>query len=241
MLAGLAVTAVLVGAPAAAAQEIATPRGDVLFREEFESLDGWNELAFRKIERRSRYRVIRRDGASVLEVRSEASASGIVSERSFDVYESPILEWRWQAVNVLAAGDATRKTGDDYPLRVYVIFRYDPALVSGLERLKYETARALYGEYPPLSTLNYIWANQPRGREPIVNPFTDRAVMIPMDGGSQHLGQWRTHRVNLLEDYRRAFGQDPPREAALAVMGDSDNTGGSTLAYLDYLEVSRAP
>jgi len=213
----------------------------VFFREDFDSLEAWEELTFRKISRHSRYRVVELDGERVLEVRSEGSASGIVLRSTFDVFASPILQWRWQAANVLEGGDATRKEGDDYPIRVYVIFRYDPGKVGGFERLGYEAARAFYGEYPPLATVNYIWANRPRPREPLVNPFTHRAVMFPMDGGSEHLGQWRTHRVNMLEDYRRAFGEDPPREASLAVMGDSDNTGGSTLAYLDYLEVRREP
>jgi hypothetical protein len=213
----------------------------VLLREEFDTLQGWKELTFRKIDRHSQYRAVRRDGTTVLEVVSEAAASGLILERIFDVFEYPILEWRWQVEDVLPGGDATRKEGDDYPIRVYVIFRYDPEKVSGLDRLRYEAARTFYGKYPPLASLNYIWANRPRRREPLVNPFSDRAMMIPVDGGREHLGEWRLHRVNVLEDYRLAFGEDPPREASLAVMGDSDNTGGNTRAYLDYLEVRSGP
>jgi hypothetical protein len=213
----------------------------VLFREDFDTLLAWDELTFRKIDRHSLYRVIELAGDRVLEVRSDRSASGIVLQRTFDVFAGPILRWRWQALNVLEKGDATRKAGDDYPIRVYVFFRYDPTRVSGLERLGYEAAKSRYGRYPPLATINYIWANKPRPQDPLVNPFTNRAIMIPMDSGSEQLGQWRTHQVNMLEDYRRAFGEDPPREASLAVMGDSDNPGGSTLAYLDYLEVRREP
>jgi hypothetical protein len=223
----------LVTAPAAVRAQ------EVLLREDFESLDNWGELTFRKIDRHSRYRIVSRDGESVLEAASEASASGILLDRSFDVFEYPLLAWRWRVEDVVPGGDATRKEGDDYPIRVYVIFRYDPTKVSGFDRLRYEAAKSLYGEYPPLATVNYIWANMPRSREPLVNPFTDRSVMIPMDSGRDYVGRWRTHRVNMLEDYRRAFGEDPPREASLAVMGDSDNTGKSTRAYLDYLEVRR--
>jgi len=37
--------------------------------------------------------------------------------------------------------------------------------------------------------------------------------------------------VNVLEDYRRAFGEEPPRVRSVGIMSDSDNTGERTVAY----------
>ena len=48
-----------------------------------------------------------------------------------------------------------------------------------------------------------------------------------------------TESVNILEDYRKAFGVDPPATAGLAVMSDTDNAGGSAAAYIDFIEVYR--
>lgn len=45
--------------------------------------------------------------------------------------------------------------------------------------------------------------------------------------------------VNILDDYRKAFGKDHPATAALAVMSDTDNTGTSAVAYLDFIEVGQ--
>jgi hypothetical protein len=45
--------------------------------------------------------------------------------------------------------------------------------------------------------------------------------------------------VNVLDDYRRAFDEDPPAVARLAVMSDSDNTGEQAISYIDYIEVYR--
>ena len=45
--------------------------------------------------------------------------------------------------------------------------------------------------------------------------------------------------VNVLEDYRKAFGKDPPAMAGLAVMSDTDNTGESAEAYLDFIEAGK--
>lgn len=46
-----------------------------------------------------------------------------------------------------------------------------------------------------------------------------------------------TEEVDVLSDYRRAFGTDPPGQAGLAVMNDSDDTGESSVSWLDDLEV----
>jgi len=45
--------------------------------------------------------------------------------------------------------------------------------------------------------------------------------------------------VNVLEDYRRAFGEEPPRIRAVAVMSDSDNTGARTVAWYGDIRFGR--
>ena len=61
--------------------------------------------------------------------------------------------------------------------------------------------------------------------------------MIPMEQGKENLGAWQTYSVNILEDYRKIFGMDPPAIASLAIMGDSDNTGESSLAFIDFIRL----
>jgi hypothetical protein len=63
-------------------------------------------------------------------------------------------------------------------------------------------------------------------------------MMIPVDTGEKHAGQWRTHRVDIREDYRRAFGSEAPGEASLAIMADTDNTGTSSTAFIDFIRVT---
>jgi hypothetical protein len=40
-----------------------------------------------------------------------------------------------------------------------------------------------------------------------------------------------TEERNVLEDYRKAFGEDPPLINGVAIMTDTDNTGESAVAY----------
>ena len=113
--------------------------GEVLLREEFTSLDAWRPLTFPKIERHSIYTVVANAEKSEywLKAESDNSASGVVWKQRYDVYAYPKLRWRWRVENVYQKGDATKKSGDDYPLRVYVIFQYDPVTSSAGKRLKY--------------------------------------------------------------------------------------------------------
>jgi hypothetical protein len=205
----------------------------------FDSLNEWVPLEFPKIERHTKYEVRELEGQKVLAAISNASASGIVYEHEFDVYEYPKVRWRWRIENVYEKGDATRKEGDDYPIRVYVMFTYDPDEASFGERVKYGIAKKLYGEYPPHSSLNYIWANRKHESRILTSPYTEKSKMVVLESGDGKAGQWVDEGIDILADYRDAFGEDPPKMARLAVMNDSDNTGESSTSYMDYIEVYR--
>ena len=136
-------------------------------------------------------------------------------------------------------GDPKEKAGDDYPIRVYVMFSTDPARATLGERLIYGAAKAIYGQYPPHSTLNYVWTGHHLPERIIVSPYTEKARSDHPGKGKERVGQWVEESVNVLDDYRKAFGKDPPAMAGLAVMSDTDNTGESAVAYLDFIEVGK--
>lgn len=210
-----------------------------VFKETFDSLDSWEPLTFEKIDQHSRYAIQTKGTDSFLRAESNGSASGIVCTRPFDVYEAPVLRWRWKVDRVYDKGNASTKQGDDYPIRLYVLFSFDPEQASTWERIKYGTYKAVYGEYPPHSTLNYIWANREHGDRILTNTYTEKAKMILLRQGAGHVGRWVDEEVDMLKDYREAFGQDPPATASLAIMNDSDNTQESSVSWLDDLEVAR--
>ena len=211
----------------------------VLLREEFIDLEQWTPLFFPAIARHSLYKVVLLEDKKVLLAKSNGSASGIVFKKRFDVYDFPRMRWSWRIENVYEKGDVTRKEGDDYPIRIYVIFRYDPARVTLWERMKYKAARLVYGEYPPDSTINYIWANRPHKQRIITSSYSDRARMVILEYGAERAGVWVEEDVNILEDYVRAFGTTPPRQASIAIMNDSDDTGEESTSYVDFIEIYR--
>ena len=219
---------------------LVTGQNGAVWREDFDTLDAWEPLSFPKIEKQTRYSLETLADRTVLKAEAKASASGLVLRAAFNPYKTPILHWRWRVENVLKKGDATRKEGDDYPLRVYVIFSYDPEKASFGMRAKYALAKKLHGEYPPHASLNYIWANRPHEKRILPSPYTDRSQMVVLRTGETETGQWLQEEVNILNDYRAAFGEDPPNEARLVLMSDADNTGGSATGWIDHIELFKS-
>ena len=97
-------------------------QAETLLKENFNTLDNWEPLLFEKIERHSTYEVL----DSVLIAKSKNSASGVKFKTTYDIYKYPVLHFKWKINNVFEKGDATTKDGDDYPIRIYVMFEYNP-------------------------------------------------------------------------------------------------------------------
>lgn len=212
---------------------------ETFFREDFNDLTRWTPFHFPKIKVHSVYSIAQIDGESALETKSQASASALIMKETFDASAFPKLRWRWKVANLYSKANPDTKTGDDYPIRVYVMFKYDPTKAKGLNKIKYGLAKSLYGQYPPHSSLNYVWASGPTQKAIFPNPYTDRAMMVVLEQGKLKMGTWVEESVDILTDYRRAFGEDPPAQATLAVMNDSDNTGESAVSFIDAIEIFR--
>jgi hypothetical protein len=213
--------------------------GKVLFREDFRNLDRWRPLHFPKIPRHSTYVIQTQGSDHYLKAASDASASALVYGENFSIHDYPRARWRWRVDNVYRNTDPETKSGDDYPIRIYITFQYDPQKASLLDRIIYGAARQLYGEYPPHSTLAYVWASSAGQATILASPYTDKARMIALKKGSEKAGTWQEERVDILADYRRAFGAEPPAVASIAIMNDSDDSGQKSVSYIDFIEVYR--
>jgi hypothetical protein len=213
----------------------------VFLDEHFESLARWQPLTFPKIQRHSTYTVARCETTNCLLMESNNSASALVLKQPFNVYDYPLLTWRWKVSNVYRKGDSGTKEGDDYPARLYVMFVYDPDRASLAKKLRYKLAKTVYGQYPPDSSISYIWDNQATGKPFIINAYVDEARMIPVSAGVSMVNTWQEYTVDIVRDYRMAFGEDPPAMASLAVMNDSDNTHEAARSWVEYIRISRSP
>ena len=192
--------------------------------------DGWKPLNFKNIPTSTAYELVMDADTVVVKATSNAAASGLIKEVKINPTVFPIVRWRWKVENILSRSDVTRKSGDDYPARLYITFEYDPAKVSFGKKLKYTAGKALFGDIP-IAALNYIWDTKtPVGRI-VDNAYTDFAKMIVVESGGTKVGDWVEESRNVYDDYKQAFGEDPPLINGVAIMTDTDNTKERAVAY----------
>lgn len=201
--------------------------------------DGWEPLAFPNIKRHTEYQLVTDEGTKVVRARTDNSASGLLARVQIEPGAHLTLRWRWKVSGVYDKGDARKKSGDDYPARIYVAFAFQPDRASFFERAKRATVSTLFGEDLPGNALNYIWANRLPVNTVIANPFTDQTQMIAVNSGATQAGHWVTVERDIVADYKRAFGTAPPAIVGIGIMSDSDNTGESATAWYGDIQLSR--
>ncbi|MGK4475163.1 DUF3047 domain-containing protein [Aeromonas molluscorum] len=173
-------------------------------------LIGWSEKSFHG---HTRYSEVEDEGSMVLRAEADGSASGKFLERTIDLNKTPIMSWRWK-VAALTSGqtDERSKAGDDYPARLYLVVK-----------------RGLFG----LSSkaINYVWsAHQPVGSH-WPNAFTEQAIMLSVESGPAHAGQWISYQRDVRADLARLLGEPIDQIDSIAIMTDSDNGGGRATAW----------
>ncbi len=131
----------------------------------------------------------------------------------------PVVSWRRKIENTVENGDAKNRSTDDYAARIYVTFPH--------------------WFFPKTTNLNLIWANKlPKG-EIQPSPYTANSMMIAVESGQERVGEWVDVQRNIIEDYRQAFGEDPPQKAVISIMTDTDNTQGKARAWYDDINLTR--
>jgi len=196
----------------------------------------WEALTFPKISTHTAYSWS--PSSAALHAKADRSASGLIYRHQGPVAERPLLRWRWKVSSTVPNGDEMKKAGDDYAARLYITFKYEPSRVGLATRLKYAAIKTLRGEHPPHNAIAYIWANKLAAGEDAPSPFTNRVMMVAVRSGGAAAGEWRSEERNVLEDYRRLFGEDPPPYAGIAVMTDTDNTAGTAEAWYSNITLS---
>ncbi len=170
--------------------------------EEIDSpIEGWREVIFAS-------RTVYREAEDCVKAVSSDTASGLVRRRKVDLTRRPLLNWRWRAEQSLqgAEADEQSKAGDDFLARVYVVHE---------------------GFFPwQTRAVNYVWTREVPAGKHWPNPFAGQAIMVAVQSGEAGLGQWHEFRRNVRADFRRFHDQDIDHIDAVALMTDTDNTGG---------------
>ena len=149
--------------------------------------------------------------------------NSIISKRvgKIDVAKYPVLEWEWRVVTLPTGGDSRNAATDDQAGQVYVVFpRFPEALRSRI--------------------IGYVWDSTAPAGLIVESPRTGMVNYVVVRSGPADLGRWIVERRNVLEDFRRIYGQDPSEAAEIVSIGiDSNDTGSRAEASMGAIRFHR--
>jgi hypothetical protein len=186
---------------------------------------GWEPWILHPKKRKTRYETRGRNGDTVVWAHADSAASGLARRLNLDPSATPWIEWRWRVDTLVEGADNTDRYAEDSPVRIVLAFDGDRRKLPARDQLFFEKAKLLSGgQEMPYATLMYIWENRQPVDTVITNPNTSRVRKIVVSSGEAGVGAWQTYRRNIIEDYRRAYGNNPGRLIGVAILTDTDNT-----------------
>ncbi|MEO8717560.1 MAG: DUF3047 domain-containing protein [Burkholderiales bacterium] len=219
------------------ARDLPRETGDLIEVARFSSMragaslpDDWVGWGLHSGKRPTEYRLVHAVPGTVLEAVAENAATGLYRRIRVDPHRQSLLEWSWRVDHLIDGADLSNAAREDSAARLVVSFYGDPKRLDFQQRALLRLAKAFAGEPLPFAMLIYVWSNAIPVETTLPSPQIDRIRMIVVESGGEHLGQWRHYRRNVVEDYRRAFGEDPEDIVAIGVLTDSDNMQRSARA-----------
>ena len=173
-------------------------------------LTNWQEEEFKG---KTKYKFVKDDNRTVLRAFADNSASGLFNKTAIDIKKYPYINWSWKTTNRLTTDDEKTKKGDDYTARIYV-------LVSG----------GVF--FWKTKAINYVWSNKQAKESIWPNAFApSNAMMLSVRSNKDKLGTWYHEKRNIFADMEKIFGEKIDQIDAIAIMVDTDNSGGTATSY----------
>ena len=198
--------------------------------------EGWEAFKISDRKKPTHYRLVQDGGRPVLHAMAAGSASGLTRQAGFSLAERPIAAWSWKVSRLVAGADNSKARSEDAPARLIFAFDGDKSKLGKIDQAALYLSAKVYGREMPYATLMYIWANKAPVGAVIENPHTKRVQMVVASSGPAEVGAWQKLSRNVLDDYRRAFKEEPGKLLTYGVMSDTDNTGEFVEAWYGDIE-----
>jgi hypothetical protein len=196
----------------------------------------WQSWSLSRFKSQSRYQLVDNGGRTVVRATARATASGLIQYLDIDPREQPVLSWRWKVMDLMPSADSA----DDSPVRVVVSFSGDLDNLSLTDRIFYDNFRLVSGQQLPYAALMYVWGSQTARDGIVPNRYTSRIKIIAVETGRERLGAWQTVTRNVVEDFRRAFGEEPGKVVSLGILTETEHAERELEAYYGDLTFGRA-
>jgi hypothetical protein len=177
------------------------------------------------------YRVVEVDGAKALEAVADEGGSALLRKIRIEPQTHPVVEWRWRVPRPENGAPVGVVSSKSAMTRLSIAFHGDPEKLDVVDRAHLRLAKALTPNGLPYATLVYVWLRDVPVGSVVVSPYSDRVRLVVAESGERRIGRWIDLRRNVLEDYRRAFGEEPGDIVAVGVMTDPGDDGSRRRAY----------
>jgi hypothetical protein len=161
------------------------------------------------------FTIVDNDGHRVLHMKSEDDGSTINKDVKGKVHlkATPILEWSWRMAALPKAGNACAKATDDEAGQLYVSWpRFPEAVRSRIIGYIWDTTR-------PVGTI-------------CKSEKTGTVTYVVVRSGTADVGKWFTERRNVLEDFKKIYGEAPDDPAGVSIAIDSNDTHSSAESFI---------
>jgi len=204
----------------------AQPAADVVILEDFQSSPvgglpkGWTWKKADK-DKNKPYKIVEEaDGNRYLAADDNGESVILGKEIRWDIHQYPFIEFRWRARALPPGGDERFGDLNDSAAGIYITYKKKMGLIPVTAKLVWST------------TLEVGSATQRSGM--------GRPWNVVVDSGEAHLGEWRTHLINMLEVFKATFGGKPPQHAiGIGILSDSNSVHGNAYADYDYIRARK--
>jgi hypothetical protein len=171
------------------------------------------------------------------------SASGLLKDVDANIAKYPVLVWRWKINRTVGMAVENVKDRNDCSARIRVIF--GPGKTVSAENTRaFEGFFKLLGISSPFSEpsgykIDYIWANRAEKDSIVDYPGSTRHKMIVMESGNEKANGWLWERRDMVGDFKKCFGIDPPGIAGIIVLTDTDQTNEGVEAWYESIVLAK--
>ncbi len=159
------------------------------------------------------FRIVTDGGRKVIHLKSAGDSSTISKEVKFDVKTWPMLQWSWRVVTLPKGGNACKSATDDEAAQIYVTFpRFPQAVRSRI--------------------ISYIWDTTAPVGTICKSEKTGLVTYVVVRSGPADLGKWFTESRNVLEDFKKVYGEAPGEDVgAISMAIDSNDTSSTAESF----------
>ena len=123
-------------------------------------------------------------------------------------------------VTLPTGGDCRHSDTDDEAAQIYVAWpRFPEALRSRI--------------------IGYVWDTSAPAGTVVRSEKTSTVTYVVVRSGPAQLGRWLTERRNVVEDFKRIYGEAPVSPGAVSVSIDSNDTRSAAESYVGAIAFTR--